>query len=223
MGRKLVQVTAVMAIALASIIGATAANAATSAGQHCPSGGTKYAASGSQTVGGVTITWGNTSVAITGGTASFCVKGGISGNSGTVTRVPGTYTTASLGLVGPNGQSQAISYLVLYSTEHRDFTFDADASSDCRLIDGHVIVKVDFTNLSPDSMTITVTEITFTNQSSTVTVPAGQMVHLEFDVGLSPKPTGQVKIDIGWTDNFPGVTSVTVNHSQTPACGPAAV
>src|SRR6187551_276150 len=168
MGRRFVRVCAVMAIAFATLLGATAAQAGVApASAQCPSGGTKLGASGSQTVGGVTINWGGTSVAITGGTATFCVKGGISGNSGVVTLGPGTYTTASLGLVGPQGQSQGISYLSLYSTEHRTFTWDADASSDCRRADGHVIVKVDFTNLSPNAMTITVTEVTFTGAMQT--------------------------------------------------------
>jgi len=221
MGRKLVRASAVMAIMFATIIGASAANAAPPPDLHCPTGGTKLGASGSTTLNGVTINWGGTSVSITGGTATFCVKGGISGNSGIVTRGPGTYTSGSLGLVGSQGQSQGISYLSLYSTEHRTFEWDADASSDCRAADGHVIVKVDFTNLSPNSMTITVTEITFTGASQTVTVPAGGSVHLEFDVGLSPKSPGVVEIEGLWTDGFPGSRTDTENHSFTRACGPA--
>lgn len=73
-------------------------------------------ASGSITVDGVTISWSGTTVIISGGTVTFCVKGGTSGNSGSVTLGPGTYSTADLGLLGPQGQAQDISYLVVYDT-----------------------------------------------------------------------------------------------------------
>ena len=82
--------------------------------------------------------------------------------------------------------------------------------------------KAVFTNLSAFSIDVTATEITFTNQSQTATVAPGQTVLFEFDVGLSPKPPGEVLFDLGWTDGFPGTESFTVDHSATNACGPAA-
>jgi hypothetical protein len=102
----------------------------------------------------------------------------------------------------------------------REFKWTADASSDCRRADGHVIVKVVFTNQSAFSITVTATEITFTGQSQTMDVAPGQTVLFQFDVGHSPKPPGEVTLDLGWTDGFPGVDSGTLNHSATPLCGP---
>ena len=69
---------------------------------------------GSFSQGGVTIMWSGTTVTITGGTVTFCVKGGTSGSTGSITLGPGTYSTAGLGLVGPQGQAQEISHLVVY-------------------------------------------------------------------------------------------------------------
>jgi hypothetical protein len=69
---------------------------------------------GSFSQGGVTIMWSGTTVTITGGTVTFCVKGGTSGSTGSITLGPGTYSTADLGLVGPQGQAQEISHLVVY-------------------------------------------------------------------------------------------------------------
>ena len=102
----------------------------------------------------------------------------------------------------------------------RTFTYRSDASSDCHRADGHVLVKATFTNLSPFSIDVTVTEITFTGQSQTMTVAPNQQVLFVFDVGLGPKSPGQVQYSLGWTDGFPGTTTFIKNHSSTPACGP---
>jgi hypothetical protein len=99
---------------------------ASAVGDHCPDDaagndagpgappGAVNGASGSITVDGVTVSWDGTSVTVSGGTATFCVKGGTSGNTGVITRGPGTYSTGSLGLTGPQGQSQEVSYLIVY-------------------------------------------------------------------------------------------------------------
>ena len=82
---------------------------------QCPSGGTTYdSGSGSQTIDGVTITWGGTSVTVSGGSATLCVKAA-DGNSGIITLNDGeSYDTSAI----PNngGQAPAISHIVVYST-----------------------------------------------------------------------------------------------------------
>jgi hypothetical protein len=97
-----------------------AATGAFAVADQCPDTPTPIAtggASGSFTQDGVTITWGGTTVTITGGDVTFCVKGGTSGNSGIVTLGPGTYSTDELGLIGPQGQAQEISHILIYGVE----------------------------------------------------------------------------------------------------------
>ncbi len=132
---------------------------------------------------------------------------------GSVFHYPGKNLTTSIG--GPTGEQILANGC---KAPPREFEFEADASSHCDRGTGHVIVEVEFTNLSDNSVTITITEITFTNQSQTVTVAPDETVVVEFDIGLAPKPGGQVTIDLGWTDMFPGVDTVTIPHSPTNAC-----
>ncbi len=135
---------------------------------------------------------------------------------GSVFHFPGKNLTASIG-----GSTGATILANGCKIPDREFKFRADASSDCRRSDGHVIVRASFTNLSADSVDVTATEITFTNQSQTKTAAPGETVSFEFDVGLSPKPAGEVRFDLGFTEGFPGSKSFTRGHSPTNACGPA--
>jgi hypothetical protein len=134
---------------------------------------------------------------------------------GTVFQYPGKNLTAVIG-----GATGAAILANGCQVPPRVFAFRSDASSDCRRADGHVIVKATFTNLSTFAVDVTVTEITFTQQSQTMTVAPAEQVLFQFDVGPGPKTTGFVEYSLGWTDGFPGTRTFTKNHSATPACGP---
>jgi hypothetical protein len=89
----------------------------------------------------------------------------------------------------------------------------ANASSDCHKEDGHVLVKLDFTNEGDEALKVKVTEVTFTGAMQTATVDGGEHTQFVFDVGQSPKPPGEVTVEVG-------EESRTFDHSATPQCGP---
>jgi hypothetical protein len=72
-------------------------------------------ASGSFTHDGVTISWDGTEITVSGGSITVCVKSATTA-TGIITLDAGTYSTADLGLTGPQGQAQGVSHLVVYDT-----------------------------------------------------------------------------------------------------------
>jgi cysteine-rich repeat protein len=104
---------AVMVIGLTGLV-ATTVSADPPPDMHCPDGGTKFESeSGSQTINGVTVTWGNSQVTVTGGSVSFCVKAATQ-NSGIITINDGQ--TWTINWLNDGGQIPAISYIVIYET-----------------------------------------------------------------------------------------------------------
>ncbi len=67
--------------------------------------------SGSQTIDGVTVTWGNSQVSVSGGSVTFCVKAATS-NSGKITLNDGE--TWTVDWLNDGGQTPAISHIVIY-------------------------------------------------------------------------------------------------------------
>jgi hypothetical protein len=112
------KVLVVLAAAFATVaFYATPALADQPADLQCaePAGSIKFdSGSGTQVVNGVTITWGGTTVSVSGGSATLCVKAG-NGNSGSITLSDGQSYTVNFDL-NPQGQPPGISHIVVYST-----------------------------------------------------------------------------------------------------------
>jgi hypothetical protein len=112
------KIAVVFAAALATLaLYATPALADQPADLQCdePAGSIKFdSGSGSEVVGGVTITWSGTTVTVTGGSATLCVKAG-NGNSGSITLSDGQSYTVDFDL-NPQGIPPGISHIVVYST-----------------------------------------------------------------------------------------------------------
>jgi hypothetical protein len=121
--RTLVPVFVVAFLAMGFV--ATVPFALAQADDHCPDDeeggdagpgappGAVNGSTGSITLDGFTVSWDGTEITLET-LSEFCVKGRISGNTGVIYRRAGVWTTKQLGLEGPQGQAQEVSYLILY-------------------------------------------------------------------------------------------------------------
>jgi hypothetical protein len=107
-----------VALLVTALVVGLAVVPASAQAEQCPNTPTPIftgGASATFTQDGVTISWSGSTVMITGGSVTFCLKGGTSGTTGIITKPAGTYTTLELGLVGPQGQGQEVSHGVVYA------------------------------------------------------------------------------------------------------------
>ena len=87
-----------------------------------------------------------------------------------------------------------------------------DGSSTCDRQTGHVIVHVQIANDGDEAVTVIVTEVTYTGESQTVTVPADGTVTVDFDAGPAPLAGGDITVEL------PDGTVLKTTHSATNAC-----
>lgn len=112
MKKYVIALTIVLLLSLAAIV---SVNASPPPDLLCPDEGTGTkieGASGSYTIDGVTITWGDKQVSVSGGSVVFCVKAATS-NSGKVTLNDGE--TWTVNWLNQGGQVPDISHIVIYS------------------------------------------------------------------------------------------------------------
>jgi hypothetical protein len=90
-----------------------------------------------------------------------------------------------------------------------------DEGSTCNRQTGHVTVHTDITNTGDLTLTVTVTEVTFSGQSDTAVVPPGASHEFLFDAGPAPLPGGVLAYHVEWDG---GSEDFSRNHSPTNAC-----
>ncbi len=111
--RKRIPMKVAIGLAILAILALLLVPAAFAETEHCPAGGQKFdTGSGTQVVNGVTISWSENTVTVSGGTVTFCVKAS-TGQSGYKTLTNDSWT---IDWTNNGGQIPAISYLVVYST-----------------------------------------------------------------------------------------------------------